>query len=95
MTYLYYSVFGDKVKKLQSIWQPRVIDDGKPCHLVCELDRRAIDWTKDLPFKLRIAFGDALWTSEQQPIRTLGKNNVSPGDYGFVLPEKSDLSKDL
>ena len=56
--------------------------------LLITLDRSQVDWQKTAPFKMRFDVDGALWCREENPIRTLGKNNVSPGDFGWIIPEE-------
>lgn len=84
--YLYYSLFGARIDALKSIWKAEVQPDG--CLRVC-LDRSAIDWTKDRPFKMRIQIGETSWLNDEAPVRTLGKGRVSPGDYGWFMPSRT------
>ena len=55
------------------------------------LDRERIGWTKTRPMKLRIgeavrATNPSLWVHEDDPVQTLGKNEVSPCEYGWLMP---------
>ena len=61
-------------------------------HYLLKICRKAVDWNEDRPLKFRIATGDgkwqidALWKMERDPVRTLGKDNQSPGEYGWLMP---------
>ncbi len=71
-------------------WQVEHVDD-KPLHVRITLDRERIGWTKDLPMKIRFgttnrAEQTSLWVQEENPIKTLGKNDVAPGEYGWLMP---------
>lgn len=84
-TYLYYSIFGARIDALKALWRAEVQPDGSL--RVC-LDRSAINWVKDRPFKMRIQIGEESWLNDISPVRTLGKGRVSPGDYGWFIPCK-------
>ena len=84
--YLYYSVFGKKLQKLRRLYRTEAL----PCdgtHLIIHIDRKAAGWTSDVPLRMRLAAqsGD-IWCAEDNPIHTLGKSSVSPGEYGWLLP---------
>ena len=84
-TYLYYSVFGRRVDDLKALWTAEKREEDGTLRVT--LDRAAIDWEKDLPFKMRLDVDGKLWCAEEDPIRTLGKPNVSPGEYDWMMPE--------
>lgn len=84
-SYLYYSIFGSRVEKLKDAWHGTQTASGT---LLITLDRSQVDWQKTAPFKMRFDVDGALWCREENPIRTLGKNNVSPGDFGWIIPEE-------
>ena len=73
-----------------AIWKlENIPSDG--FHYVITLEREKIGWTKDRPMKLRI--GEAirgttppLWVMEDDPVRTLGKNECSPCEFGWLMP---------
>ncbi len=88
---MYHSMWlENRMEEYRSIWQL----ENKPSdgfHYVITLDREKIGWTKNRPMKLRV--GEAirettppLWVVEDEPIRTLGKNEVSPGEFGWLMP---------
>ncbi len=78
--YLYYSVFGEKLEKFRNTWH--IGEKDGVVRLTA--DRKDIGWEKDRPFKLRVEIDGELWQSEENPVKTLGKNNVSPGEYGWI-----------
>lgn len=83
-TYLYYSIFGDRIQTLYDTWR---VESDSGTRLRITLDRRRIGWTEDRPFKMRYATEDgSLWCKEENPIHTLGRSSVSPGEYGWMLP---------
>lgn len=88
---MYHSMAIDnRLEEHLAIWQlENIPSDG--FHYVITLDREKIGWTKNRPMKLRV--GEAirettppLWVKEEDPVRTLGKNEVSPGEFGWLMP---------
>ncbi len=88
---MYHSMsIGNRLEEYKAIWQlTNIPSDG--FHYVITLGREKIGWTKNRPMKLRV--GEAirettppLWVREDDPVRTLGKNEVSPGEYGWLMP---------
>ena len=43
-------------------------------------------WNGKTAIRLNIIVGGAAWKRDSDPVRTLGKADVSPGDFGFLLP---------
>ena len=86
-TYLYSSVFGDKLKMFRKNWQVVSIPVEEGMHLKIALNRKAIGWTRNIPFKCRLVMqSGASWATEDEPTCTLGKSCASPGEYGWILP---------
>lgn len=88
---LYYQLcLRNGLQEVLDTWQIKVLpSDGM--HYVLTLDRTRIGWTKDTPMKIR--FGNAiraeqnsLWVQEENPVKTLGKVDVAPGEYGWLMP---------
>ncbi|MBE7063315.1 MAG: hypothetical protein E7390_05975 [Ruminococcaceae bacterium] len=70
--------------EIRSMWQ--CTSDGETLHV--KLDRAAIGWEKDTPFKMKLADSNGtLWQEDPMPVRTLGKGYYSPGDYGWFVPK--------
>ena len=43
-------------------------------------------WNGKTAIRLNIIVGGVAWKRDSDPVRTLGKADVSPGDFGFLLP---------
>ena len=82
---MYFGLFGEygeaELKKYSDIC---VIPD-KGMHLLLKIRKEDICKEEPRPMKMRLKIGSALWCEEENPVRTLGKANVSPGDYGWLL----------
>ncbi len=80
----------NRLEEYRVLWQV----ETKPAegfHYTITLSREKIGWTENVPMKLRIGEGirattPPLWCVEDDPVRTLGKNEVSPGEYGWLMP---------
>ena len=89
------SMFGEKNDAELDKYQIVTLDLSTSQYLL-KICRNAVGWNEDRPLKLRIAAGDgewqidALWKMESDPVRTLGKANQSPGEYGWLMPIKID-----
>ncbi len=88
-TYLYYAVFGEELERQRRIWQTEVCSPEGGTVLRVTLDREEIGWTADRPLKLRLCTQSGqMWAEEENPVHTLGKTSVSPGEFGWLLPER-------
>ena len=43
-------------------------------------------WDKKRAIKLKLTINDISWKVDPDLVITLGKNDLSPGDFGFLLP---------
>ena len=95
---MYHSLFGSRADESLARWNVEVLP-GKGTHLKVRLERGRIAWDGQTPMKLRVsAFADAvnlkpgqeergiLWCEEEEPVVTLGKNEVSPCEFGWLMP---------
>ncbi len=82
-------VFGDKVNEVLSMYDVKTVFNGDDVDYLVKIDRKKTGWTRDLVMKLRLEIGGALWKYEENPTYTLGKFPSSPGQFGFITPEKT------
>ena len=88
---MYHSMWLDsRMDDYKAIWQVKNLP-SKGFHYVITLDREKIGWTKNRPMKLRVGEGiretlPPLWLAENDPVRTLGKNECSPCEFGWLMP---------
>ncbi len=87
-TFIYYSLFGERAENHKAVWNIEKLPASEGILMRARLSRREIGWESDRPFKMRIEIGGELWCSEEEPVRHLGKRNLSPGDFGWLIPEK-------
>ena len=85
--HLYYEVFGKNLVEYHKLWQTEALPTETGTHLRATLNREQAGWTDDLPLKMRIR-SDAgeMWCVEENPVHTLGKSSVSPGEFGWLIP---------
>lgn len=97
--FMYYSLFGDRERVNRERWHTEVLPCDSGVKLRVTLARTDIDWDGVTPMKLRIAaapiatagvpgeFGStALWSVEDNPVVTLGKPELSPCEFGWLMP---------
>ena len=84
--YTHQSIFGNKIKMELDKWAVRAIPSSGT-HIKVRLKRTDCGWTENTPYKISIATEDGvLWNSESEPVSTLGKSDISPGQFGWIIP---------
>ena len=43
-------------------------------------------WNQKTAIRLSIRIADVAWKEDLDPVRTLGKTDLSPNDFGYLLP---------
>jgi len=76
------SVYGARIEKELAKYQVQQLEGGY--RIV--IPRTEAGWTEDRPLKLRLKADDKRWIPEDLPVNTLGKHEMSPGEYGWLLP---------
>lgn len=84
--YTHQSIYGDRIQQELGKYELQAVD-GEPGHYVLKISREKTGWTKDTPLKLRIVADGISWVPEEEPVRTLGKVEGSPGQFGWLLPQ--------
>lgn len=79
---LYYALFDERFEDERRKWKTELCEDG----ILLTLSRKEINWESDRPLKVSIKVGKVPWCVEQEPVYTLGKQTVSPGEYGWLMP---------
>ncbi len=96
--FLYHSLFGDRAEACRERWRTEV-PEGEGTHVLVSLRREDISWDGRQPMKLKVAampYCEALkrgseergvlWCVEDDPAATLGKGEISPCEYGWLMP---------
>ena len=84
--YTHQSIYGERIQQELGKYALKAVD-GEPGHYVLKVSREKTGWTKDTPLKLRIVADGISWAVEEAPVRTLGKVEASPGEFGWLLPQ--------
>ena len=95
---MYHSLFGERQRENLERWQTQVLP-GSGTQLRVTLDRTSIAWDGKRPMKLLVTAMPAgkaltpgntdrgvLWCVEKDPVATLGKNEMSPCEFGWLMP---------
>ncbi|MCR5264393.1 MAG: hypothetical protein K6D94_10990 [Clostridiales bacterium] len=85
--YLYYSVFGRTLKRITRLWNVKSMPAETGTYIRIVFSRSEAGWSVDRPLKMRLETQSGeKWCCEDDPVHTLGKSSVSPGEYGWLLP---------
>ena len=88
---------GECVLSHQSVWGEGVLEELSAYHVESDFnDGMAYHllsvkipegkWNGKSAIRLKITIGNHSWKRDPDPVMTLGKHDVSPGDFGFLLP---------
>ena len=80
------SVWGDGIAKVLSDYSiDSRFDDGRAEHILSVKIPRE-KWDGERAIKLNIKIGGKLWKRDPEEVITLGKGDLSPENFGFLLP---------
>ena len=88
---------GPCVLSHQSIWGEGIADELTNYHVESDFKDGVANhllsvkipegkWNGKTAIRLKITIGNRSWKVDPDPIRTLGKYDISPDDFGFLLP---------
>lgn len=86
---LYYSLFGKREEKEYAKYAHMQTARGSGTHVIFRFDLEEIGLDRIRPMKLKVSAGGVSWCVEKDPVHVLGKHEVSPGEYGWLLPEEN------
>lgn len=77
----------------QSVWGQRIDEELNKYDVTIVSDRiyrvtilrEKVGWNTDRPIKFRLKADNCSWIQEEQPVVSLGKDEMSPGEYGWLL----------
>ncbi len=84
--FLYNSLFGEREKREYDKYSNFQVVEGGGTHIILTLDTDKLGVDKIRPFKMKIKADDVSWCNEENPVHTLGKDEFSPGELGWILP---------
>ena len=80
------SVWGDEIDaELSKYRVESSFRDGIAHHLL-SVKVPKDSWNGKCAIRLRLTIGPRSWKTDPAPVRTLGKHDISPEDFGFLLP---------
>ncbi len=79
------SVFGEKIDEELGKYE-LLLSEPDEGHYLLAISREKVGWNQDRPMKARIEADGISWIKEDAPVHTLGKEQASPGEFGWFLP---------
>jgi len=86
-SFMYNSLFGERKEREYAKYENLQTANGLGTHVIIKFDLDKIGLDKIRPFKMKFIAGGVSWCKEDKPTYSLGKNDVTPGDYGWILPQ--------
>ena len=83
------SVYGDLEEKELSAYHVESRFDKKTAEHLLSVKIPKEKWNGKCAIKLKIVIGNRSWKNDPDPVITLGKYDISPGDFGFLMPVKN------
>lgn len=80
------SVWGDKVNDELSRYRVESSFDGKSAKHILSVKIPKDKWNGKCAIKLKLSIGSLSWKSDPDPVITLGKHDIPPNYFGFLLP---------
>lgn len=75
------SVFGEKIQEELDKYRMTV---NEPGHYLITISRKEVGWEEDRPIRMMMAANDRSWIYDDDPVHLLGKNDISPGEFGWL-----------
>lgn len=75
------SIFGEKIQAELDKYQLLV---NEPGHYLIAIPRKAVGWEDHRPIRVMMAANDQSWIYDDDPVHLLGKNDISPGEFGWL-----------
>lgn len=75
------SIFGEKIQAELDKYQ---VLENEPGHYLIAISRKAVGWEENRPIRVMMAANDQSWIYDDDPVHLLGKNDISPGEFGWL-----------
>lgn len=85
-SYTHQSVWGEKADRELGKYE-LTLAEPETGHYILAVSRKRCGWITDRPLRARISADLVSWIYDDDPVRTLGKHDASPGEFGWLMPE--------
>ena len=75
------SIFGEKIQAELDKYQLLV---NEPGHYLIAISRKNVGWEENRPIRVMLAANEQSWIYDDEPVHLLGKNDISPGEFGWL-----------
>ena len=80
------SIWGEKIQRELDKYPFQYREKNGMDVYLFTISRAEVGWMEDVPLKLRLAANDIPWIMEEEPVHTLGKTHLSPGEFIWLMP---------
>ena len=77
------SIWGEKIQQELEKYK-LVSSEPEEGHYIVAIPREKVGWTENKPLRVMIAANDVSWIYDDDPVHLLGKNDISPGEFGWL-----------
>ena len=77
------SIFGDRIAEELSKYK-LLVSEPENGHYILAIDRERAGWRDDKPLRVMLAINDVSWIYDDDPAYYLGRNDISPGEFGWL-----------
>lgn len=78
-------LWGEKISRELEKYQLLESSPEEARYLIA-VDREKAGWEQERPLRMMLAANDQSWIYDDDPVHTLGKNEISPGEFGWLRP---------
>ena len=83
--YTHQSVFGERVPCELDKYK-LIASEPSEGHYILAVSKEKAGWTEERPIRALILADGISWIKDDEPVHTLGKQDTSPGEFGWLLP---------
>ena len=86
-TSLCFSVYGERRRKEKDKWKVSFANESRTS-VIISIKKEDIDLNGRKPFKLSVATYNNPWVRDGAAVKTLCREHMSPGEFGWIYPEQ-------
>lgn len=79
------SVWGGKIQQELDKYE-LILSEPAESHYIVAISRQKTGWTGDKPLRVMLTVNETSWKYDDDPVYELGKNDISPGEFGWLMP---------
>ena len=84
--YSHQSIFGERAKEQLDQYELLLSEPSKS-HYIVAVSKEKTGWNEDKPLRAKIVSNNISWVKDDDPVYALGKDDISPGELGWLLKQ--------